>query len=798
MGNLFQELKRRKVFRVAAVYAIVAWLLIQIAGEVLPTFGAPVWINQTIIFLFILGFFPTLIAAWAYEISPDGIRLDVGTSETQSIPIPDPLKQTSFARHKTFSVVAVSTVVVAFAVGAVLFIMANRDSGERRARQVILPEVLAFVEEGNFSAAFELGLEIEAIIPDDPALNNAMERSSIITTIATEPQGADVYIRPYGDSDVEWQLLGKGPIEEVRWPRSSAVQLKIEAEGYETRILASGVPGFYLARTPTPAVIELVPAGSVPEGMVYIPGGEFPVRVMGLSIDPIFLEAYFLDRNEVTNAKYFEFIRAGGYEREVYWDGLEFMLDGQRLSWAQAMSEMVDSTGRPGPATWEFGTYPTGQENFPVTGVSWYEAVAYTQFRGTSLPTLYHWARAASEPQIEFQNFPTAMLPLANFLGDSPRAVASSRAMGPNGTFDMAGNVKEWVLNSDGDSRWLMGGGWSDSDSVYSVRYTSPPFDRAAANGIRGAMYPQGSVREELLEPILSVWREISDVTPVSNDVYEAYFNEMRYISSELDVQQVSVDTSHPDWRHEVMSLPTDVSGERFEFHLFFPASKYAISPYQAVIHFPGIGGFRSLGTLNAVGVLTSNVFLLGDIVRSGRVLVLPQWAGSFERWDDFLSQPGEQGLRSKSAKLREWTAELGKIIDYLESRPEIDNSRIGYYGYSFGGSTALPLLALENRIRAALIYAGGYPNIPMPPNVDLAHYAPRITIPVLMIGGLYDAVFPIEISQRPLLERLGTPESQKELRIYNIRHSPPPRRQFLGDALPWLDEYLGLVRRPE
>ena len=51
MGNLFQELKRRKVFRVAAVYAIVAWLLIQIAGEVLPTFNAPEWVNQTIIFV---------------------------------------------------------------------------------------------------------------------------------------------------------------------------------------------------------------------------------------------------------------------------------------------------------------------------------------------------------------------------------------------------------------------------------------------------------------------------------------------------------------------------------------------------------------------------------------------------------------------------------------------------------------------------------------------------------------------------------------------------------------------------
>jgi hypothetical protein len=63
MGKLFDELKRRKVFRVAAVYVVVAWLLIQVADTVLPTFGAPVWVNQTLIFLFIIGFPVAVILA---------------------------------------------------------------------------------------------------------------------------------------------------------------------------------------------------------------------------------------------------------------------------------------------------------------------------------------------------------------------------------------------------------------------------------------------------------------------------------------------------------------------------------------------------------------------------------------------------------------------------------------------------------------------------------------------------------------------------------------------------------------
>jgi 2-keto-3-deoxy-L-rhamnonate aldolase RhmA len=76
MGKLLEELKRRKVFRVAAVYAVVAWVLIQVADVVSPALGAPEWLNQAIIFLFILGFFPTLVAAWAYEIGSDGVRPD--------------------------------------------------------------------------------------------------------------------------------------------------------------------------------------------------------------------------------------------------------------------------------------------------------------------------------------------------------------------------------------------------------------------------------------------------------------------------------------------------------------------------------------------------------------------------------------------------------------------------------------------------------------------------------------------------------------------------------------------------
>ena len=85
MASFVQELKRRNVFKVGAAYAVVAWILIQVSGEVLPTFEAPDWVQQTLTFLFFLGFPITLVMAWAYEMTPAGIRLDDGVSTTQTV-----------------------------------------------------------------------------------------------------------------------------------------------------------------------------------------------------------------------------------------------------------------------------------------------------------------------------------------------------------------------------------------------------------------------------------------------------------------------------------------------------------------------------------------------------------------------------------------------------------------------------------------------------------------------------------------------------------------------------------------
>jgi TolB-like protein/Flp pilus assembly protein TadD len=83
--SLIAELKRRNVFRVGAAYAIVAWLVVEVASVVLPTFAAPEWVMKVFTFLLVLGFPIALVLAWAFELTPEGIKREKDVESAESI-----------------------------------------------------------------------------------------------------------------------------------------------------------------------------------------------------------------------------------------------------------------------------------------------------------------------------------------------------------------------------------------------------------------------------------------------------------------------------------------------------------------------------------------------------------------------------------------------------------------------------------------------------------------------------------------------------------------------------------------
>ena len=85
MGSVWGELKRRNVFKVGVAYAVVAWVLIEAASIVLPTFEAPNWVMKAFTFLVIAGLPLALIVAWAFEITPEGLKREHEVDRSQSI-----------------------------------------------------------------------------------------------------------------------------------------------------------------------------------------------------------------------------------------------------------------------------------------------------------------------------------------------------------------------------------------------------------------------------------------------------------------------------------------------------------------------------------------------------------------------------------------------------------------------------------------------------------------------------------------------------------------------------------------
>jgi TolB-like protein/Tfp pilus assembly protein PilF len=83
--SLLAELKRRNVIRMAGLYLVGAWLIVQVAGTVLPMFGAPAWVPRTIVIVLAIGFLPALAFAWVFELTPDGLKKDSDVNPSQSI-----------------------------------------------------------------------------------------------------------------------------------------------------------------------------------------------------------------------------------------------------------------------------------------------------------------------------------------------------------------------------------------------------------------------------------------------------------------------------------------------------------------------------------------------------------------------------------------------------------------------------------------------------------------------------------------------------------------------------------------
>jgi formylglycine-generating enzyme required for sulfatase activity/predicted Ser/Thr protein kinase len=674
-------------------------------------------------------------------------------------------------------VVAFPVLAIAGIVAYLLITTLMTQSRARWAREEAIPEISRFLQQDEYDKAYALAQQAGEYIPNDPMLAELIAQSTQIPALSTQPEGARVFVKPYSSLQTEWRLLGATPLKNTRLARGT-YRWRIEADGFESVEFARNVGDQVAAQT-----LALLAKDSVPPGMIGIPASRGPVDITGFATETqVALQPFFLDRYEVTNRQFKEFVDAGGYSTREYWKH-PFVRDGRTLSWDEAMTLFRDTSGRPGPATWELGSFPNARADYPVTGVSWYEAAAYAEYRKAALPTIYHWARAA----LGFTRAAPIrgrIVEASNFDGDAPIAVGSTGAIGPYGAYDMAGNVREWCANESGTNRWILGGAWNDHEYMFFVPYSLPPLDRSAANGIRLARYSEHERVADLSKPIEVFRRDFRDAKPVSDEIFEVFKRQFTYTPSPPDARVEATDTSAADWVREKVSLDTGY-GERLTAYLFIP--KTGQPPYQTAVFFPGLGAFGAQASSQNL-----SPFIFDFVVKSGRILVYPIWKGSFERFDGFVTLTGDSYFQTFRQRMREWRQEAGQLLDYLSTRPDVDAAKFAYAGNSFGSSTALPVLAMEPRFKVAVLTLAGLTYRDLLPEVDAVNFIPRIRIPVLMLEGRYDHLFPVEQSQQPLLTLLGSPADEKRQVLFDAGHGPLPRGQVIHETLTWLDRFLG------
>jgi dienelactone hydrolase len=756
-GERFTE---RKVAPWAIGYLGVAWVGVQVLQLAWGVFEWPLAPLRVIVTLIAAGF-PVVVALAWYR----GGRqrpVDAGSS----------LPAVSAKKHM-LGIIASSAVIILLlgVVGATV----NRSLDRQWARAEAVLEMRRLADARDYGRALEVGRRALAILPHHPALDSLIDMVSDIPAIQTEPAGADILMKEYADTAGDWVPLGRTPLGEVRVPRG-VKRWRITRAGSDTLVVAS---------SPTVQLnLRLPVAGSIPRGMVRVQGGRGGGLVTGIGpLTPAAYGDFFIDKYEVTNAEYQEFVRADGYTRAELWKH-EFSDGAQRLSYAEAMKRFKDATGRPGPATWELGRPKPGEEALPVTGVSWYEAAAYAEFRGKSLPTLRHWMEAAGTLA------GGAIIPLSNLEGKAPAAAGTYKGMSPTGAFDMAGNVREWVVNSAGSQRYALGGAWSDPTYFFSGPNVQPPFDRLPTTGFRLAQYNADDFAGQAGSNMPLATRNYELEKPVSDEIFRVYAAQFAYDRTPLNAR---VDTTLQHEFGTVQRVSYDgVGWGRIHAYLYLPAN--VKPPFQTVVWFAG-----SSAAVRRPDPDPRTISQLRHYVASGRAVLWPIVRNVYSRADaqqlDGMRTTWPKDTREYVDLMRSWVSEVRRSIDYLETRNEIDAHHIAYLGTSWGGRMGAIIPAAEPRFKVNLILLGGLASGRALPEVDQINYVTRVTAPTLMLNCRDDPWEPVQSAQLPMLKLLGTSSQDKRHVMFEGCGHALPETDMIRETLDWLDKYFGPVR---
>lgn len=654
--------------------------------------------------------------------------------------------------------------------------------------------------EQNFEA-YDLALQVEAILPNDENLTKLLPTISDSLSVNSSPAGAKVFLRRFQTDKngkfPERQLVGTTPINDLRIARGSYV-LQIEKDGFPVfeRTISGTIPrigGSFIETPPIKFEAKLIESDKIPPQMIYVPAGDYALVNWSRSTETkVHLDDYFIDKYEVSNAEYKEFINAGGYIKPELWK-VPFFKDGKEISMQEALGELKDKTGLPAPRSWTNQNFPEGKENFPVTDITWYEAAAYAEFRGKKLPTVFQWEKAARDGMFDprYNAMPWGFIRQgdttdnrANFRGTGTVSVTENEfGMSPFGVLNMAGNVSEWNANQSPEGFITSGGAWNDLAYSFGDYGIYPGFYSANRIGFRCVKIVSetaGNQGAQMIPPAETPEYRVSSEAEV-----KTWLSHYEYDKKSLVPQIIEI-IETDDWRREKITFASE-SEEKTIAYLYLP--KNFPRPLQ-VIHYvpPGdvVRGIRNLPD--------SIEMFAAPFIKSGRAVFGVVLKGYTERTFPKNYAPPETSSVEFRKQMVNWITDLRRGVDYLETREDLNFQKLAFLGISNGANLGLIHTAIETRYKTLVFESAGLEKEFQKriPETSPINFAPHIKTQKLIINGRFDETFPYNTDAKPLFKLLRDP---KKIVLYDGGHIPTI--EFLAPTVNnWLDETLGNVAK--
>ncbi len=671
----------------------------------------------------------------------------------------------------------------------------KRITNQRWAHEQI-PHIEQLTQNQKHFEAYDLALQTLPYLPNDPTIARLMPTISDNLTVTTQPAGAQVFLQRFAPN-AKRELIGVTPMQNLRIARGEYL-LTLEKTGYAPfeRTISSKLYHYGTTMLPPdePTKVEqkLIEANKLPDRMAFVPGSKYKlVSWRKPTENSIALADYFIDKYEVTNREYKEFIVAGGYNKPEFWQ-FPFRKDGHTLTHEAALILFKDRTNLPGPRNWTGQNFPEGKADHPVTDITWYEAAAYAAFRGKQLPTIFQWEKAARNGLFTYYSgyiMPWGPIDVtssaetrANFKSSGTMPVGSFPfGISPFGCHDMAGNAAEWCLTETSAGFATAGAAWDDHPYLFPYIGETPGFTNTPKLGFRCVLNTQPL---DMAAQKIDTANQIPNYQPISETEFRPLLSHYRYDQTPLEAKVIeAIETS--DWRREKITY-IGAGDERVIAYLYLPKS--ANQPFQVLNFVPAGDVYGVFFTLPEATEMA-----LTPYIRAGRAVFTVVFKGfkERERSPNYV-QPSSATIKRREEMVAEAT-DLRRGLDYLATRQDMDLSRLAYFGFSQGATEGIIFTAVEERYKGVIFMAGGM-HRPLPntlPEITQPNFAPFIRAPKLMLSGRYDEVFALTTTLEPFYKLL---REQKKLVLYDGSHTPP-----VEIAVPvinqWLDEKFGAVK---